>query len=111
MSRLKNIYDRFGADVAALDNGQTEDKRMIWYMQKHHTVTELPNENIRQKMLALADKVANLRNMLIDYKRMQGSVLPVVRRIQLLLTIKQGESRSMLVKSKSVLHVEKKSLH
>ncbi len=66
---LLDIYDRFGVDVAALVNGHTEDKRKIWYVRKLTTVSSLPGENIRQKALAMADKVANLRNMLIDYKR------------------------------------------
>ena len=66
---LLDIYDRFGVDVAALVNGHTEDKRKIWYVRKLTTVSALPGENIRQKALAMADKVANMRNMLIDYKR------------------------------------------
>lgn len=66
---LLEIYDRFGVDVAALVNGHTEDKRKIWYVRKLATVSALPNENIRQKALAMADKVANMRNMLTDYKR------------------------------------------
>lgn len=66
---LLDIYDRFGVDVAALVNGHTEDKRKIWYVRKLTTVSSLPGENIRQKALAMADKVANMRNMLIDYKR------------------------------------------
>ena len=66
---LLDIYDQFGVDVAALVNGHTEDKRNIWYMRKLQTVTELPRENIRQKMLTIADKVANLRSMQTDYKQ------------------------------------------
>lgn len=65
---LLDIYDRFGVDVAALVNGHTEDKRQIWYMRKLITIDALPDEIIRAKMLAIADKVANLRSMRIDYK-------------------------------------------
>ncbi|MBR5508963.1 MAG: O-acetyl-ADP-ribose deacetylase [Lachnospiraceae bacterium] len=68
---LLDIYDQFGVDVAALVNAHTEDKRKIWYMRKLITITKLPDENIRQKMLVMADKVANMRNMLIDYKRLR----------------------------------------
>ena len=67
---ILDIYDQFGTDVAALVNSHTEDKRNIWYMRKLHTVTELPKENIRQKMLTIADKVANLRSMYADYKQL-----------------------------------------
>ena len=66
---LFDIYDRFGADVAALVNSHTEDKRRSWYMRKLVTVTELPQESLRQKMLVIADKVANMRNMWSDYRR------------------------------------------
>lgn len=66
---LLDIYSQFGVDVAALVNGHTEDKRKIWYMRKLHTISELPAASIRHKMLVLADKVANLRNMYADYKQ------------------------------------------
>jgi len=65
---LLDIYDQFGVDVAALVNAHTEDKRKIWYVRKLTTVTDLPDENIRQKMLAMADKVANMRSMLRDHR-------------------------------------------
>lgn len=66
---LLDIYEQFGVDVAALVNAHTEDKRKIWYMRKLHTIDELTKANIRHKMLVLADKVANLRNMYADYKQ------------------------------------------
>ena len=62
-----DIYDKFGVDVAALVNEHTEDKRKTWYMRKLIKTTFLPNETIRSKMLTIADKVANMRNMLTDY--------------------------------------------
>lgn len=65
---LLDIYDQFGVDVATLVNCHAEDKQKIWYVRKFTTVNELPNENIRQKMLCIADKVANLRSLYRDYK-------------------------------------------
>ncbi|MGN1413715.1 MAG: O-acetyl-ADP-ribose deacetylase [Anaerovoracaceae bacterium] len=65
---LRDITDRFGPDVAALVNSHTEDKRKIWYMRKLHTVHKLPAENIRSKMLTLADKLSNLRSLWRDYQ-------------------------------------------
>lgn len=67
---LLDIYDKFGVDVAALVNGNTEDKRRVWYTRKLTTINQLPTENIRQKMLCIADKVSNLRSMYADYKAM-----------------------------------------
>ena len=66
---LLDIYDQFGPDVAALVSGHTEDKRDIWYVRKLTAIDNVSREDIRQKMLVLADKVANLRNMLSDYRR------------------------------------------
>ena len=66
---LLEIYRRFGADVAALVNVHTEDKRRSWYYRKLHTLTKLPEENIRVKMCAMADKVSNLRRLWSDYKK------------------------------------------
>lgn len=66
---LLDIYDQFGPDVAALVSGHTEDKRNIWYVRKLTAIDHMLRDDIRQKMLVLADKVANLRNMLSDYQR------------------------------------------
>ena len=66
--QLLDIYDQFGVDVAALVNCHTEDKRKIWYVRKLTTVKVLSEENIRQKMLCIADKVANLRSLYRDYR-------------------------------------------
>ncbi len=66
---LLDIYDQFGVDVAALVNGHTEDKRQSWDIRKLTMIKRLPEENHREKMLCLADKVANLRSMHRDYQR------------------------------------------
>lgn len=64
---LWDICERFGTDVAALVNAHTEDKRKVWYLRKLHTIEELKSADIRPKMLVIADKVANLRDMYCDY--------------------------------------------
>lgn len=66
---LRELVDLFGTDVAALVNGHTEDKRKTWYMRKLRTLRELPDADRRLKMLIMADKTANLRNMYSDYKK------------------------------------------
>ncbi len=65
---LLEIYRKFGTDVAALVNAHTEDKRRCWYYRKLYTLTKLPEENIRVKMSAMADKLSNLRRLWADYK-------------------------------------------
>ena len=64
---LLDIYDAFGTDVAALVNAHTEDKAKTWRERKLHTVNHVATADVREKMLVLADKVANLRNMTSDH--------------------------------------------
>jgi len=71
---LFDIYEQFGVDVAALVNAHTEDKRKIWYMRKLETINEVANSSVRQKMLVIADKVANLRSMYTDYKAIKENI-------------------------------------
>ena len=65
---LEMIASRFGKDVAELVDSHTEDKRKSWYQRKLHTITVLPDEDLRHKMLTIADKLANLRSLYNDYK-------------------------------------------
>lgn len=64
---MLDIYEKFGVDIAALVAANTEDKRDIWYMRKLHTIDMLSDLPIREKMLIMADKIANLRRMARDY--------------------------------------------
>ena len=64
---LKEIVDEFGLDVAALVCSHTEDKRRSWYERKLRTITEVPYEHPRLKMLTLADKLSNIRSIARDY--------------------------------------------
>ena len=65
---LETIASMFGDDVAELVDSHTEDKRKTWYQRKLYTVTTLPEEDLRHKMLTIADKLANLRSIYADYK-------------------------------------------
>lgn len=65
---LKDILDNFGADVAALVNGHTEDKRQSWFVRKLNNICELEDADVRLKMLIMADAVSNLRSLYADYR-------------------------------------------
>lgn len=65
---LKDIVDNFGADVAALANGHTEDKRQSWFVRKLTDICELEDADVRLKMLIMADTVSNLRSLYADYR-------------------------------------------
>ena len=66
---LSDIRDRFGNDVAALVSSHTEDKSKSWQERKEHTIEGLSSADIRLKMLVMSDKVANLRSLWSDYKK------------------------------------------
>ncbi len=65
---LETIASMFGKDVAELVDSHTEDKRKTWYQRKIYTITTLPEEDLRHKMLTIADKLANLRSIHADHK-------------------------------------------
>lgn len=63
----EEILRRFGEDVGKLVEGHSEDKSKSWKERKQHTIDELPGSSLRHKILVLADKVSNLRDMYRDY--------------------------------------------
>lgn len=66
---LQELLDRFGPDVAALVSGHSEDKRGTWQERKQQNIDNLAHAGLREKMLVIADKVANLRDMASDYQK------------------------------------------
>ncbi|MGB4609175.1 MAG: HD domain-containing protein [Saccharofermentanales bacterium] len=66
---IDEIITRFGHDVARLVKNNSEDKSKSWYQRKLKTINDLHGLNRRGKMLVLADKVANLRDMYQDYTK------------------------------------------
>lgn len=63
----EELIDLFGEEIAELVNEHTEDKNKSWDERKKHGIKELEEATKRMKMLVMADKVSNLRNLLIDY--------------------------------------------
>ena len=73
-SALLEIYRRFGTDTAALVKAGAEDKRRCWYMRKLRRLTLLPDENIRVKLLVMADELSELRRLSSEHKKPGGEV-------------------------------------
>lgn len=71
---LEDITRQFGADVAELVRGHSEDKAKSWEERKKRNVEKLLFADIRHQMLTLADGLSNLRSMAADY-RIQGDQL------------------------------------
>jgi len=65
----EEIRELFGDDVGDLVCAHSEDKSKSWEERKQHTIDELATADRRLQMLVMADKVANLRSMAADYKK------------------------------------------
>lgn len=63
----EDIEALFGPDVAELVAHHSEDKSKSWRERKQATIDEVRTGSKRLKMLILADKLANIRDMCIDY--------------------------------------------
>ncbi len=66
---LGDIHAHFGDDVARLVAAHSEDKRLPWRERKEHAINTLLHADRRLRMLVLADKVSNLREMYRDYEK------------------------------------------
>ncbi|HEX9444329.1 MAG TPA: HD domain-containing protein [Candidatus Binatia bacterium] len=68
---LDDIRRSFGDEVAALVEGASEpDKSDTWENRKRHTIEYLKTAPVDVLLIALADKLDNLRSMRADYERL-----------------------------------------
>ena len=61
------LRSRFGERVAALVAGESEDKSKTWEERKSTTIQHLKAESRELQMIALADKLSNMRDIDRDY--------------------------------------------
>ena len=64
---LEELEKEFGHRVAALVAEETEDKSKSWRERKQATIDRLAHAGRDEKILALGDKLSNLRNTARDY--------------------------------------------
>lgn len=66
---IEDIKQAFGERVAQLVNAESEDKTKTWQERKSHTLQFLKNEASEDmKIVALGDKLSNMRAIARDYK-------------------------------------------
>lgn len=65
---------RFGERVASLVAGESEDKSKSWEERKGTTIRRLREESRELQMIALADKLSNMRDIDRDYPVMGESL-------------------------------------
>ncbi len=68
------LRQRFGERVAALVAGESEDKSRTWEERKGATIQRLKTESRELQMIALADKLSNMRDIDRDYPVMGESL-------------------------------------
>lgn len=61
------LCSRFGERVASLVAGESEDKSKTWEERKGTTIRHLKTESRELQMIALADKLSNMRDIDRDY--------------------------------------------
>lgn len=68
------LCERFGERVAELVAGESEDKSRSWEERKGTTIQRLKTETRELQMIALADKLSNMRDIDRDYPVMGESL-------------------------------------
>ena len=63
----EDILCEFGESVLMLVLGASEDKSLPWEARKQHTIDALATAGREEQLLALADKLSNLRSLAADY--------------------------------------------
>ena len=61
------IEEEFGKRVADIVASESEDKSKTWFERKTHTIERLKSEPWEVQIIALADKLSNLRSIDRDY--------------------------------------------
>ena len=66
---VEDIRKEFGDRVASLVDSESEDKSKCWMERKSHTIMYLKHEATEEgRMIAMGDKLANIRALVRDYK-------------------------------------------
>lgn len=66
---IEDIRREFGDRVASMVDNESEDKSKTWLERKSHTITHLKEEaSMEVRMIAMGDKLANIRALVRDYK-------------------------------------------
>lgn len=71
---LEEIEKTFGAEVAELVGGHTEDKSKTWQERKEANVEHLKKGSLNLKAVIFADKLSNIRSLYDDYIKLGDAV-------------------------------------
>lgn len=65
----EDVKKEFGKKIADIVKGESEDKSKTWQERKAHTLNTLKNEHLDIKIVAMGDKLSNMRSMANDYAK------------------------------------------
>ncbi|MHA2203447.1 MAG: HD domain-containing protein [Candidatus Hodarchaeales archaeon] len=75
--KLQELENRFGRKIAQLVSFATEpeelrkgESRKTWEKRKQHTLNHLETATQEEKLFSCADKLANIRDMIINHKQL-----------------------------------------
>lgn len=68
---LDQLREEFGQEIAGIVEGcsEPEHDELPWETRKEHTIAYLKSAPMEIRMVTCADKLHNLRSMLVDYRR------------------------------------------
>ena len=65
-TKPEEIRETFGDTILALVQSESEDKSKTWKERKRATIDELQTASTETRLVCFADKLSNIRSMLID---------------------------------------------
>ncbi len=65
-TKIEEIEEKFGSDVAKLVSADSEDKSLPYLERKKLHMQQLKNADERAKLVNLADKLSNLKSIYLD---------------------------------------------
>ncbi|PLS19748.1 phosphohydrolase [Bacillus sp. M6-12] len=77
---IEDIYREFGSEVGDLVAFNTEEKEHTWEQRKEHTVEQLKKATLLQKALVVADKFANLLELIRVHEKIGDEVFNAFKR-------------------------------
>ncbi|MEK3956083.1 HD domain-containing protein [Psychrobacillus sp. FSL K6-1464] len=78
--KIEDIRREFGNVIAELVAFNTEDKEGTWEERKEHTIKQLKGAILNKKALVVADKYANLLELMRNYEKLGDEIWKCFKR-------------------------------
>jgi plasmid maintenance system antidote protein VapI len=78
--KMEDIQKEFGNEVTDLVAYNTEEKEHSWEERKEHTIEQLKTGTLHQKALVVADKYANLLELIRNFEKLGDTIWDCFKR-------------------------------